>query len=289
MTTNLSEQIENCIPSRELKSSAKTDNISKEKENKSSSGSPSLKKISKQIKSIETNETTVPISTYKNLISLIRTLLKIVIPEKFKKYAKFETYYEEDMKKEIIQDIVDKINKLEDKEDQFTSPKNMKNIGLNKDYESKFISMNETIKEMKEMMKVFKERNDEILSQVITLKEETNRITKKLKDNNNNSQKKISPNSSEKDFFKTGFHNIKIRKYKGEFPLINNNMLRSNKYNYNYNPNLKIKYEETSKDKSKNKSKSKSKKRILSGKINLNYINNHRRQDDAKNNDNDKN
>ena len=123
MTKNLSEQIENCIPSRELKSSVKTDNISKEKENKSSSGSPSLKKISKQIKSIETNETTVPISTYKNLISLIRTLLKIVIPEKFKKYAKFETYYEEDMKKEKIQDIVDKINKLEDKEDQFTSPK----------------------------------------------------------------------------------------------------------------------------------------------------------------------
>ena len=200
MTTNISEQIDNCISSREQKSSVKTDNISKEKEN-------SLKQISDRIHSIETNETTVPISTYKNLISLIKTLLKIVIPEKIQKYDKFENYFE-DMKKEIIQDIIDKINKLEDKEDQFTSPKNMKNIGLNKDYESKFISMNETIKEMKEMMKAFKERNDELLSQVIILKEETNRLTKKLKENNNNSQKNISPNSSEKDLFKTGFPNI---------------------------------------------------------------------------------
>ena len=68
----------------------------------------------------------------------------------------------------------------------------------------------------------------------------------------------------------------------------NSTLTNRNKYNYNYNPNLKIKLEETSKDKSKSKSKSKSKKRIFSGKINMNYINNRRRQDDAKNNYNEK-
>ena len=190
MSSNISGKISDFITSYNF---AETGNIGNgKKSNKSSSDHLNNKKSSSSNNNGTFNsvETTFLISAFKNLTSLIKTILKIIItPENFEKYEKNEDYYEEKVSNEIIEDlkvIANENRKLKDKEE---GQKNMESIGLNTDINLEYISLSETKKEMKEYQK----RNNELLSQIfnfkktiIDLKKEINFLSNFIKVNINN-------------------------------------------------------------------------------------------------------
>lgn len=254
MNSNISEEINNVISSKEL--SMKTNNISIEKSNKPPSDSSGNKMLSKSnnicpLNSIETYKTIVSISAFKDLL---QTILKIIIPqEKLKKYGNFDYFLEENVKNEIIKDIEDvanEIKNLKDKEEkEINRKKDMESIRL--DIDSKYINLNKTIKEMNEMMKQYQDRNNELLSQVlksqeiiINLKAEINSLSLYIKEKINNSIKNTSDITFEDGFFKTRSQPIKTQANNYEFPPLNNanssrNIIKSpNQINYSSKKNI---------------------------------------------------
>ena len=196
-------------------------NISNEKSNKPSSDSNSKDLWN----SVVTMKTNILKPTSKELTEFLRTILKSILPlEKFKKYEEFEDLYEEKVRKEIIKDIEDianDIKNLKEKVEELNSPKNMVSIGLNTDINFEYISL-------KEMMKEFQIRNNELLSKVSNsekiikdLKEEINRLTKHI-ENIDNTKKNILIKTSEKNIFKTEFPYIKSKNFNNESPPLDN-------------------------------------------------------------------
>ena len=190
MSSNISGKISDFITSYNF---AETGNIENGKKSYKSSSDHLNNKISSSSNNngtFNSVETTFLISAFKNLTSLIKTILKIFItPENFEKYEKNEDYYEEKVSNEIIEDlkvIANENRKLKDKEE---GQKNMESIGLNTDINLEYISLSETMKEMKEYQK----RNNELLSQIfnfkktiIDLKKEINFLSNFIKVNINN-------------------------------------------------------------------------------------------------------
>ena len=211
------------------------------------------------------------------------------------------------MKNKIIKDIEDvanEIKNLKDKEEkEINRKKDIESIRL--DIDSKYTNLNETIKEMNEMMKQYQDRNNELLSQVlksqeiiINLKAEINSLSLYIKEKINNSIKNTSDITFEDGFFKTRSPPIKTQTNNYEFPPLNNanssrNIIKSpNQINYsskknitqitdkisninNYNYKYKVKKKLMKGPKSNSKSKNRSK--ILNNnnskeKINSTYI-----------------
>ena len=221
MSSNISGQINDFVPSCELKDIVVSSNISNEKSNKPSSDSNSKDLWN----SVVTMKTNILKPTSKELTEFLRTILKSILPlEKFKKYEEFEDLYEEKVRKEIIKDIEDianDIKNLKEKVEELNSPKNMVSIGLNTDINFEYISL-------KEMMKEFQIRNNELLSKVSNsekiikdLKEEINRLTKHI-ENIDNTKKNILIKTSEKNIFKTEFPYIKSKNFNNESPPLDN-------------------------------------------------------------------
>ena len=311
MSSNITAQINDSISSKELE--MKSINTPKEKSNKSSSMSNSNN--INILNSVETYKTTNPLSTFKNFL---QTILKTIIPsEKLKKYDKFDDYLEENVRNEIIKDIEDVANEfknLKDKEEKdLNTQKSMESVRL--DIDSKFANLNEVMKEMKEMMEQYQQRNNELLSQVsksqeiiINLKAEINSLNLYIKEKINNSIKNTSIITSEEGFFKTGFPPIKNSKNNSDFPSLNNTSSSRNiikKHNQINSPlkknimqrtdnisNLnfyKLRINNNLMKGTKTKSKSKNKSKILSNNnskenINAIYIINLKSQEKTKNN-----
>jgi hypothetical protein len=323
MSSNFSDQIKDSVSSHEFPINAL--NIPKEKSNKLSSDSSGNKVLSNSkntcmLNWVETYKTNISLTTFKNYL---QTILKIIIsPEKLKKYDKYEDYYEESVRNEIIKDIQDvanEIKNLKDKEEnELNMQKNMESMRL--DIDSKYANLNEVLKQMKEMMKQYQERNNELLSQVAksqeiitNLKEEINSLNLYIKEKMNNSIKNTSDTTLEEGFFKTGSPSIMTQKNNNEFPPLNstNNSRKIIKNHYQIisspKKNIMQKTEKTTTnlnyDKwrindnlmkgSKSKSKSKNKSKILRNnysKDNINsiYIINLKNQEKTKNNANKK-
>ena len=215
MSSSISGQIGDIISSENYMESC---NVLNGKSKKSSS-------FSNNIDMHSSLESTILITAFKNLTSLIRSILKIIItPENFKKYEIIEDYYEENVSKEIINDIEDianEYNKLKDKE-ELRRLKKLESIGLNTDINFEYITLSETMKEVKE----FQQKNNELLSQIFNfqktiadLKNEINFLNNFIKENINNSLKNTSDIISEEIYFNNGFQN----KSKKNFNMNKNN------------------------------------------------------------------
>ena len=303
MNSNLSDQIKNEISSQDISNFMKSSNIQNEK-SKDSLGNklnPNLNKTN--LHSVDTCKTNVSV-IFKEITSFVETILNIIMPEKLKNYDEFGNFYEENVRKNIIKeikDITNEMKQLKDKE-ELSRQKNMVTIGLNTDIDySKYINMNEEMKEMKEMMKDFSQINKELSSQVSNsqktielLKKEIINLTKYIKENNNNNNN-ISVITSETSrnitknthsYYSTG------KKYKINLNTQNNTQNKDqirNLYNCKLNNNNSL--VKNLKNQSKIKIKSNNKIKILgynSSKENVNsfYINNYK--DKSKNNGNKK-
>lgn len=278
MSSKLSSQISDCASSKDF--SMKKNNFSDENNNKPSSDSSSNKMFSNShniniLNSVETIKTTVSISEVKDLLQAV---LKIILPqEKLTKYEKFDNYLEESAKNEIfkdIEDIANEIKNLKDKEEkELSRQKNMESIRL--DIDSKYTNLNNTIKEMREMMKQYQERNNELLSKVsisqeiiIKLKAEINYLNKYIKEKINHLTKNTTPITSEEVLFKTGFPPLKTSKNNNELPSLNivnspRNVIK--KRNQIYSIPKKDLNQKTDKISNNNKFKSRIKNNLVKG------------------------
>ena len=225
MSSNISGQINDFVPSCDLKDIVVSSNISNEKSNKPSSDSNSKDLWN----SVVTMKTNILIPTSKELTEFLRTILKSILPlEKFKKYEEFEDYFEEKVRKEIIKDIEDianDIKNLKEKVEELNSPKNMVSVGLNTDINFEYINLKEMMKEFQIRNQI---RNNELLSKVSNsekiikdLKKEISRLTKHI-ENIDKTKKNISIKTSERNIFKTEFPIIKSKKYNNESPPLDN-------------------------------------------------------------------
>ena len=260
MSSNFSNQINNIVPSAELKDLMVSSNNSNEKSNKPSSHSD----IKNLWNSLKTDKTNGP--TYQEITDFIKNIVKSIIPpEKLKKYEEYEDYIDEKARKQIIKDIEDvanEIKNLKEKVEELSRAKNMESIGLNTDINIEYISLNEA---MREMMKELKLRNNELLSKVSNseniikgLKEEINRLTKCI-ENKNNSKKNVHTKTLENNIFKTEYPIIKPKNYNNEYPLLDNE-IKSRNSNKNTDtivsphPTFKNKIHETLSQRKNNKS-----------------------------------